>query len=73
MCAVVPLLIDGQPQGVLNLKRLLPQKKDFTEIDREIFTLLSNQVALLLANAAFYRLHQGKIDFEQGFFAQDLS
>lgn len=73
LCAIVPLLIDGQPQGVLNLKRLLPQKKDFSEIDREIFTLLSNQVALLLANAAFYRQCRGKIDFQQSFFAQDLS
>jgi hypothetical protein len=52
--AVVPLHIDGRVHGVIAIFGTLPQKTEFVNIDRELFTLLGAQAAPALVNARLF-------------------
>jgi hypothetical protein len=47
----IPLLLDGQPLGVIAIFRLLPQKAGLEPVDHELFALLSRHAALALHHA----------------------
>jgi len=52
--AAVPLVIDGQPIGVIAIFGTLPQKTAFDDQDSELFRLLGTQAALALVSARLF-------------------
>jgi transcriptional regulator with GAF, ATPase, and Fis domain len=48
LTACIPLKLNGTVTGVITLFRLLPQKQGLNELDRELFSLLENQLAVAL-------------------------
>ena len=52
--AVLPLRFDSEVVGVITVHRLLPHKRGWEEVDRELFRLLSVQGAVALIAANLY-------------------
>ena len=65
-CACVPIRVDAQIVGVIQVERLLPQKGRLTPADHELFTVLAEHAGLALAAAGLYRrfLGEGRSDGE---------
>jgi GAF domain-containing protein len=64
---VVPLLIKGEPIGAVILFKMLPQKKKFAEVDRELFNLLAGHAATALFASKLYTETERKRRTMQGF------
>lgn len=45
VAACIPLLLEGRPAGVVEVRALLPQKQGFAPFDQELFELLGAHVA----------------------------
>lgn len=58
--ACIPLRLDHEGLGVLAIYGLLAQKRDFTRLDRELFTMLQSHAATALVAA---NLHARNPDF----------
>ncbi|MCF6179467.1 MAG: GAF domain-containing protein [Geopsychrobacter sp.] len=69
LIAVVPLLLDGESIGVLAVGRLLAQKAGFTQIDEEIFELLTTHAAMAICTALLNSENLGHISFKSGLIA----
>lgn len=67
--AVIPMVVDGQVVGALAIYHLLDQKKHFSEIDEEIFTLLGGHASTALCSAMM-RSEKSALSFRQGFLMQ---
>ncbi|MDC3960816.1 GAF domain-containing protein [Polyangium jinanense] len=65
--AVVPLLIDGQPIGVIAIFGTLSQKTAFDDQDGELFRLLGAQAALALVSARLFTDAGRKVPSVQAF------
>jgi hypothetical protein len=52
--AVVPLAVDGRTVGAIAIFSTLPQKTEWTHVDRELFKLLGAQVVPALVNARLF-------------------
>lgn len=57
--AVLPLLFDGEVVGVIAIYRLLPHKRGWANVDRELFKLLSAHGATALIAANLYAKEAG--------------
>jgi hypothetical protein len=64
--AVIPLQVDQEGIGGLVVRRLLAQKQNFTDMDREIFSLLSRHAAMAICIALLRQGEKGRIDFNSG-------
>ncbi|MBK9264380.1 MAG: GAF domain-containing protein [Polyangiaceae bacterium] len=65
--AAVPLLIDGDPIGVIAVFGTLPQKTAFDDQDGELFRLLGTQAALALVSARLFTDAGRKVPGVQAF------
>lgn len=52
--AVIPLLLEGRPIGVIALFSTLTQKTEFSGVDSELFKLLGDHAASALVNARLF-------------------
>lgn len=65
--AVIPLRIKKSVIGAISINKLLVQKKVFTAVDHELFTLLAGHAASALLAARLYSTSQRKLSTLQGF------
>ena len=65
--AVIPLRIKNSVIGAISINKLLVQKKVFTVMDHELFTLLASHAASALLAARLYSTSQRKLSTLQGF------
>jgi nitrate/nitrite-specific signal transduction histidine kinase len=65
--AVIPLKIKDSVIGVLSINKLLVQKKAFTSMDHELFTLLAGHAATAIFAAKLYSTSERKLTTLQGF------
>ena len=65
--AVIPLKIKDSVIGVISINKLLVQKKAFTRMDHELFTLLAGHAATALFAAKLYSTSERKLTTLQGF------
>jgi putative methionine-R-sulfoxide reductase with GAF domain len=65
--AVIPLKIKDSVIGVISINKLLVQKKAFTSMDHELFTLLAGHAATALFAAKLYSTSERKLTTLQGF------
>lgn len=59
--AVVPMLADGRPVGVIAIVSLLEQKEGWDPVDRELFKLLGAQAGTALISANLYARAEGPV------------
>ena len=57
--AVLPLVFDGEVVGVISINNLLPHKRGWANVDRELFKLLSAHGATALIAANLYAKEAG--------------
>jgi len=65
--AVIPLKIKDSVLGVISINKLLVQKKAFTNMDYELFTLLAGHAATAIFSAKLYSASERKLTTLQGF------
>jgi hypothetical protein len=65
--ACIPLKISGRAIGVIAIYRLLEQKRRFSPIDFELFTLLGGHAATALFGSKLYEQSVQKLSSLQGF------
>ncbi len=65
--AVIPLKIKDSVIGVISINKLLVQKKAFTPMDYELFTLLAGHAATAIFSAKLYSTSERKLTTLQGF------
>jgi len=65
--AVIPLKIGESVIGVISINKLLTQKKAFTAMDYELFTLLAGHAATAIFSARLYSTSNRKLTTLQGF------
>src|SRR5688500_17807459 len=65
--AVIPLKIKDSVIGVISINKLLVQKKAFTRMDHELFTLLAGHAATALFAAKLYSTSERKLSTLKGF------
>jgi putative methionine-R-sulfoxide reductase with GAF domain len=65
--AAVPLKIKETVIGVISINKLLVQKKAFTDMDYELFTLLAGHAATAVFSARLYSTSERKLSTLQGF------
>jgi nitrate/nitrite-specific signal transduction histidine kinase len=65
--AVIPLKIKEHVIGVISINKLLVQKKAFTTMDYELFTLLAGHAATAIFSAKLYSTSARKLTTLQGF------
>jgi putative methionine-R-sulfoxide reductase with GAF domain len=65
--AVIPLKIKESVIGVISINKLLVQKKQFTTMDYELFTLLAGHAATAIFSAKLYSTSARKLTTLQGF------
>jgi nitrate/nitrite-specific signal transduction histidine kinase len=65
--AVIPLKIKDSVIGVISINKLLVQKKAFTDMDHELFTLLAGHAATALFAAKLYSTSERKLTTLKGF------
>ena len=65
--AVIPLKIKDSVIGVISINKLLVQKKAFTTMDFELFTLLAGHAATAIFSAKLYSASARKLTTLQGF------
>jgi len=65
--AVIPLKIKESVIGVISINKLLVQKKAFTNMDHELFTLLAGHAATAVFSAKLYSTSERKLTTLQGF------
>jgi transcriptional regulator with GAF, ATPase, and Fis domain len=65
--AVIPLKIGESVIGVITINKLLTQKKAFTAMDYELFTLLAGHAATAIFSAKLYSTSARKLTTLQGF------
>jgi len=65
--AVIPLKIKESVIGVISINKLLVQKKAFTNMDHELFTLLAGHAATAIFSAKLYSTSERKLSTLQGF------
>jgi putative methionine-R-sulfoxide reductase with GAF domain len=65
--AVIPLKIKDSVIGVISINKLLVQKKAFTNMDHELFTLLAGHAATAIFAAKLYSTSERKLTTLQGF------
>jgi len=65
--AVIPLKIKDSVIGVISINKLLVQKKAFTNMDYELFTLLAGHAATAIFSAKLYSASERKLTTLQGF------
>jgi len=65
--AVIPLKIKDTVIGVISINKLLVQKKAFTTMDHELFTLLAGHAATAIFSAKLYSASARKLTTLQGF------
>jgi len=65
--AVIPLKIGESVIGVIAINKLLSQKKAFTAMDYELFTLLAGHAATAIFSAKLYSTSARKLTTLQGF------
>ncbi|MFO8058900.1 MAG: GAF domain-containing protein [bacterium] len=63
----IPLKIQEKVIGVIVLYKLLPQKKQFANVDYELFTLLAGHAATAIFSAKLYSEAQRKLHTIKGF------
>jgi transcriptional regulator with GAF, ATPase, and Fis domain len=63
----IPLMIKDRVIGVIALYKLLPQKKQFANVDYELFTLLAGHAATAIFSARLYSEAQRKLSTIKGF------
>jgi hypothetical protein len=63
----IPLSVQNSPIGVIAIYGLLQQKKGFTELDHELFTVLGGHAATALFAARLYSQSERKLNTIQGF------
>jgi len=65
--AVIPLKIGETVIGIISINKLLTQKKAFTAMDYELFTLLAGHAATAIFSAKLYSTSARKLTTLQGF------
>jgi len=56
--AVVPMMVEGRPVGAISIVSMLPQKRGWVSVDRELFKLLGAHAGTALIAANVYaRIH----------------
>jgi putative methionine-R-sulfoxide reductase with GAF domain len=65
--AVIPLKIKDSVIGVISINKLLVQKKAFTGMDHELFTLLAGHAATAIFSAKLYSTSERKLSTLKGF------
>lgn len=65
--AVVPLLADGRPVGVIEIVTVLPHKKEWASVDHELFELVAEQAGAALVAANSYDPNEGPLRALAGF------
>jgi nitrate/nitrite-specific signal transduction histidine kinase len=65
--AVIPLKIKDTVIGVISINKLLVQKRAFTTMDHELFTLLAGHAATAIFSAKLYSASARKLTTLQGF------
>ena len=65
--AVIPLKIKDSVIGVISINKLLVQKKAFTSMDHELFTLLAGHAATAIFSAKLYSTSERKLTTLKGF------
>ncbi len=65
--AAIPLKIKDKTIGVIAIYKLLQQKERFTDLDRELFTLLAGHAATAIFSARLYSESERKLSTFQGF------
>jgi len=65
--AVIPLKIKDTVIGVISINKLLFQKKAFTNMDHELFTLLAGHAATAIFSAKLYSASERKLTTLKGF------
>jgi signal transduction protein with GAF and PtsI domain len=63
----IPLKIKEQCIGVLVIYKLLMQKKEFADVDYELFTLLAGHAATAIFSSRLYSDSERKLSTIQGF------
>ncbi len=63
----IPLKIKEHVIGVIVIYRLLQQKKNFTPLDHELFTLLAGHAATAIFSSKLYSESERKLSTIQGF------
>lgn len=63
----IPLKIKEQVIGVIVIYKLLTQKKEFAEVDYELFTLLAGHAATAIFSSKLYSESERKLNTIQGF------
>ncbi len=64
---VIPLRIKEQPIGAITIYRLLQQKKSFTAVDHELFTLLAGHAATAIFSSRLYSESRRKLSTYKNF------
>lgn len=65
--AVVPLLADGRPIGVIEIVTVLPHKNEWASVDHELFELVAEQAGAALVAANSYDPNEGPLRTLAGF------
>ena len=65
--ACIPLVVEGNPIGVIAIERLFQQKEGFTDLDHELFEVLGGHAATAIFAARLYSQSERKLNTIQGF------
>ena len=65
--ACIPLMIKDELIGMINLYKLLQQKKEFVPVDFELFTLLAGHAATAIFSSRLYSESKRKLTTYKGF------
>jgi hypothetical protein len=63
----IPLCVEGRVIGAISLLGLLPQKQEFSALDRELFNVLAGHAATAIFAARLYSQSERKLSTIQGF------
>ncbi len=63
----IPLKIKNEVLGVIAIYKLLQQKKEFANVDFELFTLLAGHAATAIFSSKLYTESERKLSTIQGF------
>ena len=65
--ACIPLCVQGNPVGIVAIFRLFEQKESFSDLDRELFSLLGGHAATAIFASQLYAQSERKLNTIQGF------
>ena len=63
----IPLVVQRRPIGLISIFGLLQQKRGFSALDHELFTVLGGHAATALFAARLYSQSERKLNTIQGF------